>query len=239
MRRMRAGAFGAVVVAALVLTGCAAEPKPTPIPSPSTTPVESPAPRTTPTPTPSADPLASVDALVVRPTVLELRAGEQVVETLDYMSDPGEAVAILTALFGAPPVDEAYDGGNHRPDGISHEWGDFVLDERFYDEERRQRDGYDWLVWPRFAVYFDGPAAEGIALRAHDGSQAGEAWAALAERPSFDPDLWVCVGTSIEAETIEVPGDRADRVNVVATENEDDGTVRWIGAPEMEAEGCA
>jgi len=235
MRRTRAGIFGAVVVAALVLTGCAAGPKPTPISSPSTTRVESP----TPTPTPSADPLASVDALVVRPTVLELRAGEAVVGTLDYMSEPAEAVVVLTELFGRPPVDEAYDGGNHRPDGTRHTWGDFVLDERFYDEERRQRDGYDWLVWPRFAVYFDGPAVDGIALRAQDGSQAGEAWSALAERPSFDPELWVCVGTSIEAETIEVPGDRADRVNVVATENEDDGTVRWIGAPEMEAEGCA
>ncbi|GAA2457215.1 hypothetical protein [Agromyces soli] len=233
MRRTRVGIIGVVVAAALVLTGCAAEPAPTRAPSPPATPVE------TPTPTPSADPLASVDALVVRPTVLELRAGEEVVETLDYMSEPAAAVATLTELFGRPPVDEEYDGGNHRPDGIFHAWGDFVLDERFYDEERRQRDGYDWLVWPRFAVYFDGPAAEGIALRAHDGSQAGEAWSALAERPSFDPELWVCVGTSIEAETIEVPDDRADRVNVVATEDEEDGTVRWIGAPEMEAEGCA
>ncbi|MFC3272936.1 hypothetical protein ACFOE1_01380 [Agromyces mediolanus] len=233
MRRTRVGILGAVVATALVLTGCAAEPAPTPTPSPSA------APPVSPTPTPSADPLAAVDALVVRPTVLELRAGEEVVESLDYMSDPSEAVAVLTALFGRPAAEEPYDGGNHRPDGIRHAWGDFVLDERFYDEDRRQRDGYDWLIWPRFAVYFDGPVAEGIALRAHDGSQAGEEWAVLAELPSFDPELRVCVGTSIEAETIQVPGDSPDRANVVATENEDDGTVRWIGAPEMEADGCA
>lgn len=233
MRRTRVGILGAVVAAALVLTGCTAEPMPTRTPSPSA------APPVSPTPTPSADPLAAVDALVVRPTVLELRAGEEVVESLDYMSDPSEAVAVLTALFGRPAVEEPYDGGNHRPDGVYHHWDQFVLDERFYDEERRQRDGLDWVVWPRFAIYFDGPAADGIQLRSIDGAQVGQAWAELAELPSFDPELRVCVGTSIEAEAIEVPADRLDRVNVVVTENEDDGTVRWIGAPEMEADGCA
>ena len=30
-----------------------------------------------------------------------------------------------------------------------------------YDEELRQAEGIDWLVWPRFAVYFDAPAADG------------------------------------------------------------------------------
>ncbi|MFK4730182.1 hypothetical protein ROT00_10880 [Agromyces mediolanus] len=234
MHRMRAAIVGAIAAAALALTGCAAEPAPTPAPSPTAT--ES---TPTPTSTPSTDPLASVDALVVRPTALELRAGDQVVESLDYMSDPDAAIAVLTELFGRGPEEEPYDGGNHRPDGVYHHWDPFVLDERLYDEERRQRDGYDWLVWPRFAVYFDGPAVDGIQLRSVDGAQAGEDWAGLAELPSFDPELWVCVGTSIEAETIDAPDDAPDRANVVAVKDEDDGTVRWIGAPEMEAEGCA
>ncbi|MCM3656683.1 hypothetical protein M3147_05390 [Agromyces mediolanus] len=235
---MRVGIFGAVVAAALMLTGCTAEPAPTPTPSPSAAPAESP----TPTPTPSADPLASVDALVIRPTALELRAGEAVVETLDYMSEPAAAVATLTELFGRPPVDEAYQGGNHWPDGVYHRWGGFVLDERFYDEERRQRDGHDWLVWPRFAVFFDGTVAETVSLRSLEGSQIGDEWAVLAELPSFDPDLVVCNGVSIEAEPIETPRDRPARVSVVAVKDDDDGTVQWISAPEIELErfgGCA
>lgn len=231
MRRTRVGIFGAVVAAALVLTGCAADPAPRPTSSPSSTPVESLTP-----PPPSADPLASVDALVVRPTALELRAGEDTVEALDYMSEPAAAVATLTELFDRPPVDEPYDGGNHWPDGVYHRWGGFVLDERFYDEERRQREGNDWLVWPRFAVFLDGTVAGTVSLRSLEGSQIGNEWAVVAERPSFDPDLVVCTGVSIEAEAIKAPMDRPVRVSVVAVKHDDDDTVQWISAPSVELE---
>lgn len=47
---------------------------------------------------------------------------------------------------------------NHRPAGVFHRWDVFVLDERLSDETRRQADGDDGLICPRFAVYFDGPA---------------------------------------------------------------------------------
>ncbi|MDF0514821.1 hypothetical protein PX701_14410 [Agromyces sp. H3Y2-19a] len=185
------------------------------------------------------DPITTVDGLVARPQGLELRADDVTVTTLPYMSSPEEAIAVLTEVFGTPPVEEPYDGGNHRPDGVHHHWDPFVLDERFYDEGRRESENLDWVVWPRFAVYFDGPAVGPIVLSAANGLQAGDAWSEAEADESFDDDVWTCVGTSIEAEAIEVPADRPDRVNVVVSPSDDGRSVKWIGAPEMEADGCA
>jgi hypothetical protein len=201
-------------------------------------------PAASPTPTATAepvDPLTTVIGLVARPEGLELRAqGGAVLTTLDYMSSPTEAVTALTTVFGTPPVDEPYAGTNHRPPGISHQWDQFVLDERFYDEDRREAEGYDWVVWPRFAVYFDGPAADDVILSTSSGLQAGDAWSVAEADPGFDPDLWTCVGTSIEARTIAAPSGRTgNRVNVIALPTDDGATVRFISAPELEAEGCA
>lgn len=237
-RHLRAGTVtvGALALV-LTLTGCfGGSPAPTPDAAPSTPMVE---------PTPTAepvDPLAEVVGLVARPEGLELRAqGGTVVATLDYMSSPTDAVATLTAVFDKPPVDEAYDATNHGPGGVFHRWDQFVLDERSYDENRRQAEGYAWLVWPRFAVYFDGPAADGVILSSSSGLQAGDAWAAAESDPGFDPDLWTCTGTSIEAVTTSVPSGwiGRDRINVIVIPTDDGATVKWIGAPELEADGCA
>ena len=221
------------------LTGCLGG-------SPAATPTSdaassSPAVEPTPTAEP-ADPLTTVVGLVARPEGLELRAdGGTVVTTLDYMSSPIDAVTTLTAVFDEPPVDEPYAATNHRPGGVFHRWDLFVLDERLYDEARWQAEGYDWLVWPRFAVYFDGPAADGVVLSSSSGLQAGDAWSAAESDPGFDPDLWTCTGTSIEAVTTAVPSGwtGADRVNVIVVPTDDGATVKWIGAPELEADGCA
>lgn len=222
-------------VLVVLLSGCAAASEPLP----TTAEVTSPAPSPTQIPTPEADPLTLVDGLVARPEALDLRVAGATVVSLPYMSDPATAITAMTTVFGAPPIDEPYDGGNHRPDGVYHRWDGFVLDERFYDEERRQSEGLDWLVWPRFAVYFDAPAADGVVLSAENGTQAGDPWADASARSTFDPDIWTCTGTSIEAATIEVPTQRPDRVNVVITRSDDEQSVRWVGAPEMEADGCA
>jgi hypothetical protein len=59
--------------------------------------------------------------------------------------------------------------------------------------------------------------------------------------PGFDPDLWTCTGTSVEAVTTDVPSGWTglDRVNVIVMPTDDGATVKWIGAPELEADGCA
>lgn len=202
-----------------------------------------PPPASAPTPTADpSDPLTTVAALVVRPEALELHADDgTLVTTLDYMSSPSDAVAALSTVFGSPPIDEPYPGNNHRPAGVYHRWDLFVLDERYYDEARRQADGYDWLVWPRFAVYFDGPAVDGVTLSSSNGLQAGDAWADAETDPGFDAGLRTCTGTSIEAVEVAVPSGRLgpDRANVVVARTDDGSHVKWIGAPEMEADGCA
>ena len=230
-----AGSVALVVSLAGCLGGSPAA-KPTPHAVPSTL---------TPAPTPTAPPvdsLAAVVGLVARPEGLELRGeGGIVVAKLDYMSSPTDAVSALTTVFGEPPVDEPYAATNHSPGGVFHTWDQFVLDERFYDEERRETNGYDWLVWPRFAVYFDGPAADGIVLSISSGLQAGDGWSDAESDPGFDAGLWTCTGTSVEAVTTAVPSDWTgeDRVNVIVMPSDDDATVEWIGAPELEADGCA
>lgn len=195
-------------------------------------------PTATPTPTPVADPLDSVTSLVARPTALELRSGNaSVIASLDYMSSPADAISTLTTVFGAPPVGEPYRGTNHTPPGIYHVWDGFVLSERFYDEERRAEADLDY-IWPRFAVYFEGPSAQGIDLTSEQGFRAGDAWSSLIGDPVFDADLWTCHGTPVETFEFE-QADGDTRTATVVVRGGDDGTVRAIGAPEMIAEGCA
>jgi hypothetical protein len=236
--RRTIAALASGVVLLLALTGCLGASAPsTSIPE---TASASPAVSGTPTAEP-VDPLITVDGLVARPAGLELRADGAVVTTLDYMSSPADAVTALTTVFGSPPVDEPYQGTNHTPAGVFHRWDQFVLDERFYDEERRQAEGYDWVVWPRFAVYFDGPATDGVVLSTSSGLQAGQPWASAEADPGVDEDVWTCTGTSVEAATTAVPDTwiGEDRVNVVVMPTDDGTTLKWIGAPEMEADGCA
>ena len=228
-----------VITLLFAVTGCMGGSAPTMStpPSPSTSPMASPSPTAEP-----VDPLSTVEGLVARPSELELRAGGgTVVARLDYMSVPDDSVTTLTKVFGSPPVDDPYEGTNHTPPGVFHRWDQFVLDERFYDEGRRQAEGYDFVVWPRFAVYFDGPAARGIVLSTSSGLQAGQPWTSAEEDPGFDGDLWTCTGTSVEVAPTAVPSTWTgpDRVNVIVVPTDDRTTVKWIGAPEMEADGCA
>lgn len=235
----RAATIAGLLALTFALTGCLSEaPSAAPTPSSATvTPTAEPTPTREP-----VDALATVVGLVARPEGLELRTADgSVVTILDYMSQPADAVTALTAVFGAPPVDEPYPGNNHRPAGVFHRWDLFVLDERFYDETRRQADGYDWLIWPRFAVYFDGPAVDDVTLSSSSGLQAGDAWADAEADPGFDAGLWTCIGTSIEAADATVPSEwlGPERANVVILPTDDGSQVKWMGAPEMEADGCA
>jgi hypothetical protein len=80
-----------------------------------------------------------------------------------------------------------------------------------------------------------------VVLSASSGLQAGQPWTSAEADPGFDDGLWTCVGTSVETLTIPVPDTPSgpDRVNVVVTPTEDGATVKWIGAPVMEADSCA
>ncbi|WP_306893193.1 hypothetical protein [Agromyces albus] len=224
----------AAAVIAVTLSACAsAAPAATPAPQ-TTAPTATP----TPTPTPVADPLDSVTSLVARPTALELRSGDgTVIASLDYMSSPAAAISALTTVFGAPPVEEPYQGTNHTPPGIYHVWDEFVLDERHYDEERRAEGRLDY-IWPRLAVHLEGPSAQGIDLTSEQGFRAGDDWSSLSGDPVFDADLWTCYGTPVETLELE-PADGDTRTATVVVRSGDDGTVGAVGAPEMIADGCA
>ncbi|BDI21714.1 hypothetical protein [Herbiconiux sp. L3-i23] len=231
---MRVAAIAAGTVLALLLTSCSS-PAPTPdAPTASSTPAPSVEPVVA-TPTPSA-PVVTVDELVMRPSALELRRDGQIITTLDYMSPAADAVAALTEAFGYAPADEPYEGTNHRPPGVYHAWGPVVVDERYYDEERRETDGLFSLDWPRFAVYFDAPSAGDVVLRTAGDHRQGEAWSSVLDDP--ESDIWACEGTPVESEetyTSRGPG----TVTVVARENDAGDAVLWLGAPAMEAGGCA
>lgn len=230
--RWSLAALALVMTAAL--SGCFGPP-PSPTPTPTPTPTASPP--STPTATP--DPMAAVVALVARPQELELRdAGGGVVAALDYMSSPADAIAVLTDLFDAPPVDESYRGTNHTPPGVFHAWDDLVIDERFYDEERRNGGELDY-VWPRFAVYFDGPSVRGLDLTSEQGFHAADPWSSLAGDPVFDASLRTCIGTPIETFDFARPDGQPETTTVVATPTDDGSAVKWLGAPIPLADGCA
>lgn len=235
----RATVWMATVAALLVLSGCISPPPP-----PRTTPSP---PAADPAPTVAAEPLASVTALVARANRLELHdpAGS-VVATVDYMSSAVDAVNVLTTVFGEPPVDEEYDGGNHFPDGVMHRWGGAVLQERFYDEEQRASSDLDNLVWPRIAVIFQAPQAHGIALTTATGITVGASHATIAAE--LDPALWSCVGPAVDV--IEIDRESGPMtIGVGLSEFEIDESGAYTGevvervtriiAPEPVAEGCA
>ena len=126
-RTLRVGALIAVALAVVLTLSACVSPLPTPTPTP--TPVATP----TPTPSTAADPITTVAALVMRPESLQLMDVDgTVVAHLDYLSDPADAVGVLTALFGAAPTDEDFSGSSHFPPTTAHRWGDFTLWEQRY-----------------------------------------------------------------------------------------------------------
>ena len=183
--------------------------------------------------------MTTVVAIVVRPQTIELRSDDgSVVEALDYMSAPADAIAVMTELFGVPPVDEAYEGSNHTPPGVYHSWDDFVIDERFHDDEQRVEEALEYR-WPRFAVYFDGPSVHGLDLVSEQGFHADDPWSSLAGDPVFDQMLPTCIGTAIEILDFTLSNGQPATATVVARPSEDGSTVMWLGAPVMISDGCA
>ncbi len=240
MGTVRSVRAAALVAIALTLAACAgpdpagpSSAPPTASPAASPTPSESP----TPSPAPTADPLSAVESVVVLPMRLELRSNGDVVAALDYMSSPTAAIAALTRALGSGPSSEPYEGNDHFPAGVVHTWDGLSINERFYDEERRQAEGLDWVVWPRFSVIVEGTAAGGATVSTAQGYQAGDEWAAVSADGDFDPDIRTCEGTPIAVEEIETPqGPKRVAVTVYATE--DGAAVEAIRAPAVEMDAC-
>lgn len=228
----------AAILLTLFLAGCSAAPTPPPSPSASdTTPTAAaPTPPATPVAGPAVDPLTTVDFLALGPTQVDLLAEGKTVATLDYMGSVPDAVATLTAVFGSPPVDEPYRATNHTPEGIYHAWGEVTLDERFYDEDRRATDGYDWVVWPRFAVYLDGRSEGDVTLAAAGGRQAGDSWTDI--ELGSNAGLRLCDGTAVDVQDLDTPRG-ATQAAVFARQSEDHASVGFLGAPAVAAQGCA
>lgn len=231
------------------MTGCVG---PSPIPTVSPTATVEPTPTPTSTPAPAADPLDGVVALVATAETLDLRDRDgALVEQFHYLDQPAGVIDALSIVFGAAPVDEERPGTNHTPPATSHVWGDVEIEERHYDEARREAESIE-MSWPRFAVYFDAPTYDGIDLTTPSGYHAGDVLADLVA--GFDSDDWTCVGQGVDVvaidEYVEWQGGVVEREFGVALANrgsmggspdgvDDDGTVIWIGAPYPVAEGCA
>jgi hypothetical protein len=227
-------AVAALLAISIPLSACGG-----PSPAPSGTPTAAPTPTASPTTAPEEDPLDTVVAIVIRPLEIELRSADgSVVQMLDYMSAPADAIAVMTELFGAPPVDEEYPKTNHTAPGITHTWEDFVIDERFYDEAKREAESIEY-AWPRFVVFFDGPTAHGLDLVSEQGFHADDPWSSLAGDPVFDQQLYTCVGTPIEILDRTRSDGQPETATVAARPSEDGSTVMWLGAPVMIADGCA
>ncbi|RZU64213.1 hypothetical protein EV379_0507 [Microterricola gilva] len=241
--RTPGGAVALSLLLAVMLSGCSAPTQPEAAgadSSPSSRPLPSSSIAASPVPIPTAEQqLERVAGLVARPDALELRDSDgAVVATLGYMSSPAEAIDVLSTVLGSQPASEEYSGNMHNPPGIYHSWGDFVLDERLYDEQMRIDKQLDYLVWPRFAVYFDASASNEMPLSSVQGIQAGDSWAFASEQPGFDSELFTCIGTPVEVLDITAPDGTPAQATVIVVES-DEGTVRWVGAPEMVADGCA
>ncbi|AMB57725.1 hypothetical protein [Microterricola viridarii] len=243
-RTVRLVAVALAAGLALLIAGCSA---PQPQAGQQTAPTSTKTPRPTPTthvapvelPSVDAELLAHVSGFVIRPDVLELRDDDgDVVTALSYMAAPAEAIAVLSTVFGEAPADEEYPGTNHTPPGVTHSWGSLVLDERFYDEQRRIDEQLDYLVWPRFAVYFDGPASGEIPMSTIQGIQAGDSWDFASSSPGFQSELYTCIGTPVDVIDVARP-DGGDAQSTVIVIESDDATVRWVRAPEMVTDGCA
>ncbi|HEY8590941.1 MAG TPA: hypothetical protein VIL55_15455 [Naasia sp.] len=237
---MRGTVWGTTVVtgmAVLLLTGCGmgAGQQAAPTPEPTTPASQSATP--SPTPTETADPLASVDAIVVLPTAIELRAGDEVVESLGYLSPTADAVAILTEVIGAGPVEEPFEGDFHFPSGVLHTWDGLVLTERHYDEADRAAQGYDWEVWPNFSVFLEGPTAGGLPLTTGDGLAAGDPAGDVGAGIALGEGEYVCEGTPVESAEV-TPDSGPHTVTVAAQLAEDGATIGRLVAPAVVSDAC-
>ncbi|MCU1437563.1 MAG: hypothetical protein JWP66_650 [Naasia sp.] len=227
------GTTAAAALAVLVLAGCGGG---APGAAPTADATVEPAPPS-PSPTESADPLADVDAIVVLPTGIELRAGGEVVQTLGYLSPAADAVGTLTEAIGAPPAAEAYEGDFHFPAGVLHTWDGLVLNERSYDEAERAAQGYDWEIHPNFSIFLDGPSAGTLPLSTGDGTVVGDPTDEVGDGLPLGEGEYVCEGIPVESADVQTDSG-SHQVTVAVQPAEDGATIGRIVAPAVIADAC-
>jgi hypothetical protein len=156
----RRGTIVGIVVAALLMSGCASPGEPQASPTPASTP----APTSTPRPTPTAEP--EVASIVIGgsefTTVL---ADGTVRDTVPFSSDPQAVVALLTELFESEPVVADVAEEHCSPSFTRADWSGAVkLDTEF-----------DWLPeGQRFVILASAPVHHGIALTSTVGKTVGD-----------------------------------------------------------------
>ncbi|WP_022893097.1 hypothetical protein [Agromyces subbeticus] len=228
-------AIGSFVLAASLLTGCAADPDST---SPSTVPSDP----ASSTPAAAPEPLDAVTTLVARPLAIELKdANGSVVQSLDYLSDTAAAVAILTTVFGAPPTVEADAGSSNEPPSTIHRWASFELREPKYDGPIPEAEQGPW--YPDFRVAFTAAASGDVRLETSSGHVAEEPWADFAASADANTN-GLC--NERYGEVVVLPrtysdGTVEDSRSSVEFRASDDGTIiARVEAPRvMHRDGCA
>ena len=235
-RTLRAGALTAVALAlAFALAGCFGDsrrrprrarcrPLPQPIRRPSAEPV---------------DPLTTVTSIVPRPEALELRddAGD-VVTSLAYVSDPADAVEVLTAVFGATPVAESHPGSSHFPPTTEYRWDGLSLWEQLYDGWAYSEIETS-LVHPRFSVRATAAESGGVELASSDGRHVGEAWSELDADPSVRTDPSGCTGPYVDYVMFEDGAGQLVPVSVEFRPTDDEAAIGGIAAPLPVYGACA
>jgi hypothetical protein len=187
-----------------------------------------------------------VDALVVRPTALELRdASGGVVLSLDYRSDFAPAMAQLEAVLGAAEETQEARGTNHFPPSTMHRWGGFELwEQRYVDRWEDLADDERSFVQPSFLVRFTGPEAGGLRLETTAGVAAGAAWTDLEALAELQTNPSGCSGPYLDfvddAPAVNPAGETyVSRTSVDFVKSEDGLTVAAVRAPIDVAPGCA
>ena len=201
----------------------------------------------TPAPTTTAepvDPLTTVVALVARPEGLELRdADGAVVEVLDYVSAPVDALAALTTVFGAAPASQEYQGSNHFPPSTAHRWGGFELWEQRYVDRWEGPAGEVSIERPAFMVRFTSTSVGDLSLTTSDARHVGDSWDDLLATPGLLQNPSGCSGPYLDY--VELPRVDPDgspytlTVSVDFRPSEDESRIARIGSPVPVYDGCA
>ncbi|KQZ07470.1 hypothetical protein ASD23_16565 [Agromyces sp. Root1464] len=181
-------------------------------------------------------------SVVARPRAIELQdANGSVVQSLDFLSDPAAAVAMLTTVFGASPTIEEDAGSSQEPPSTVRRWAGFELREPRYDDAIPEAEQGPW--YPEFRVAFTAAASGDVRLETNSGHVAGEPWADFAASPDA-----ITNGLCEEryGEVVVLPrtysdGTVEDSRNSVEFRASDDGTtIARVEAPRvMHRDGCA